>query len=180
MRLKAVLGAVVVSVGGMLLPQAALADEAMLMTCMAKYKAMGVSPDVALGECKKTTLAGCIKRLTETKYQAQAIKEEGGRSLIDLGNTDSRWLEGKQWKALGCSAYTQGPYRRQSDHQPSFWNNNRSYEWFRQGWCNAKTIELEQPYSLIEAKIACESGVAPVAKMADDEGKEDLVWDSDI
>lgn len=59
----------------------------------------------------------------------------------------------------GCSAYTQGPYKRQSDQISTFWSTQRSYEWFRQGWCQESVITLEQPYSLEEAKLRCEIGL---------------------
>lgn len=145
------------------------ADQSRLALCLKEYAALGISPDAALAECKKSDLVECVKRLMTLKYQAVAIKSEqttapgwGGtamRHLVDLGNDQSRWMEGKQWKEKGCFAFTQGPYRRQSDKNQTFWANERSYEWFRQGWCESKQISLEQPYSMEEAKLQCEVGI---------------------
>lgn len=147
----------------------AKADQANLVACIKQYTEIGVSADAALAECKKSSLAECVQRLMGQKYQASSIKytkpgapdakENEVGYLIDLGNTESRWLEGKQWKEKGCSAYTQGPYKRQSDQISTFWSTQRSYEWFRQGWCQESVITLEQPYSLEEAKLRCEIGL---------------------
>ena len=76
-----------------------------------------------------------------------------------MGNIESHWLEGKQWREKECAAFTQGPYKRQSDKNTTFWSSERSYEWFRQGWCQKSSIELEQPYSIEEAKLRCELGI---------------------
>ena len=194
MRLKALLGAAALSVGGMLLPQAALADEAMLATCIAKYQEMGVSPDVALGQCQKTSIASCIKGLMNGKFKAQVIKESGNKFLMDLGNSDSRWLEGRQWKELGCRANEAGPYRRQLNQQGRgplkqllsftpkdlFFSGGNSHEWFRQGWCSSGDIAVDQPYSIEEAKIACESGLDPIAKNQEKPEDADLIWETDV
>jgi len=75
------------------------------MACIKGYTALGISPDAALGECITISLATCIQELLGKKYEAVAIKnvapvtpgvKEGEAGfLIDLGNTESRWLEGK-------------------------------------------------------------------------------------
>lgn len=163
----------------------AKADQASLMACIKGYTALGISPDAALGECKKTSLASCIQELLGKKYEAVAIKhvapgtpgvKEGETGfLIDLGNTESRWLEGKQWKEKGCFAYTQGPYKRQSDNNVTFWSSQRSYEWFRQGFCETDSITLEQPYSMEEAKLRCEVGVVKAPVVADPKKAPDSV-----
>lgn len=155
----------------------ARADQANLMACIKQYTEIGISPDAALGECKKTSLANCMQQLLGQKYEAVAIKyvapdtpevKEGETGfLIDLGNTESRWLEGKQWKEKGCFAYTQGPYKRQSDRNSTFWRSERSYEWFRQGYCETDRVTLEQPYSMEEAKLRCEVGVVQAPVVAD-------------
>ena len=155
----------------------ARADQANLMACIKQYTAIGISPDAALGECKETTLGNCMKKLLGQKYEAVAIKyvapdtpevKEGETGfLIDLGNTESRWLEGKQWREKGCYAYTQGPYKRQSDRNVTFWSSQRSYEWFRQGYCETDRVTLEQPYSMEEAKLRCEVGVVQAPVVAD-------------
>jgi hypothetical protein len=58
------------------------------------------------------------------------------------------------------SAHTEGQYKRQSDSRHEF-GGRRSYEWFRQGWCSKPQIELEQNYSVDEAKTLCELGLQP-------------------
>ena len=162
---------------GLALPSVAIADEAALIACIQKYKDLGISPDAALSECKKSTLSGCVKRLMGRNFAATVIKENGSEYLMDLGSDENRWLEGKQWKALGCSAFTKGPYKRQSDNNSTFWSSQRSYEWFRQGWCSGNNIELEQPYTMQEAKLACEMGVAPEPKNKDALLPEDLTFE---
>ena len=161
-------------VSGVYIGDSARADQANLLVCIKQYTALGISPDAALGECKKTSLGECVQKLLGQKYEAVAIKYVDPKTpnvketevgyLIDLGNTESRWLEGKQWVAKDCLAYTQGPYKRQSDKNSTFWSTERSYEWFRQGFCKSDKIQLEQPYSMEEAKLRCEVGVlqAPV------------------
>jgi hypothetical protein len=153
----------------------AQADQQQVLSCIKQYTSLGVSPDAALAKCQQESLSGCIKKLLQKKFIANSIKfvptedqnakENEKGFLIDLGNTESRWLEGKQWKAKGCSAYSQGPYKRQSDNHSTFWtsgylqNKERSYEWFRQGWCPMSSLELDQPYSLEEANLHCQLGI---------------------
>ena len=145
------------------------ADEQQLFACIKKYTTLGISADAALAQCQKTSVVGCVQKLLQSKFTASSIKFVAGDDptakpterghLIDIGNTESRWLEGKQWLTKGCAAYTQGPYKRQSDKNSTCWNTERSFEWFRQGWCPNSSIELEQPYSLEEAKLRCELGI---------------------
>ena len=149
--------------------QAVAAEEASLALCIQKYKGLGISPDAALVQCKDETLGSCVKDLVTRNFQATVIKDKGGKYLMDLGNDRTRWLEGGQWRQLGCDAFSKGPYYRQSDHNknelsfiPGF--KGRSFEWFRQGWCRGNIIELEQPYSLDEATLACKMGVAPPSR----------------
>jgi hypothetical protein len=152
---------------------AAGADEQQVFTCIKQYTALGISADAALAQCQKASVVGCVQKLLQSKFVANSIKFVAGDDLtakpnergylINIGNTESRWLEGKQWQAKGCSAFTQGPYKRQSDNISTFWNAERSYEWFRQGWCQTSSIELEQPYSLEEAKLRCELGIMNAA-----------------
>ena len=148
---------------------AARADEQQLFACIKQYTALGISADAALAQCQKTSVVGCVQKLLQSKFVASSIKFISGDDptakptergyLIDIGNTENRWLEGKQWQAKGCAAFTKGPYKRQSDKNSTFWNTERSYEWFRQGWCPNSSIELEQPYSIEEAKLRCELGI---------------------
>jgi hypothetical protein len=155
------------------LQTSARADQQQLFACIKEYTTIGVSADAALAQCQKSSVVGCVQKLLQTKFVATAIQFGNGNQgtakvdergyLIDLGNTESRWLEGKQWKAKGCAAFTQGPYKRQSDKNTTFWNTERSFEWFRQGWCPTSTIELEQPYSLEEAKLRCDLGITTPA-----------------
>jgi hypothetical protein len=158
---------------------AAKADEQQLFACVKQYTALGISADAALAQCQKASVIGCVQKLIQSRFVASSIKFVSGDDptakpnekgyLIDIGNTESRWLEGKQWQEKGCNAYTQGPYKRQSDKNTTFWNTERSFEWFRQGWCQTNSIELEQPYSLEEAKLRCELGIfnaAPATQIA--------------
>ncbi|MEB3342664.1 hypothetical protein [Okeania sp.] len=135
------------------------AQESAQFECIQKYTNLGVSPDTAVSECNKQIVGNCIRKLIGQRVVATSIlysEEEG--YLIDLGNEDSSWLEGGSWKDKGCVANTVGPYKRQSDQRRTFWNNQRSYEWFRQGWCQEPEIVLDKTYSPDEAKILCEAG----------------------
>lgn len=151
----------------------AKADQSSMLDCIRSFTQIGVSADAAMSECNKKSLAGCVQQLLGKKFEAVAIKqgssEDGEYSgyLIDLGNDKSRWMEGKQWKEQGCMAYTKGPYHRQSDRNVTFWSSQRSYEWFRQGWCGRPLITLEQPYSVEEAKVRCELGVSSMPTILD-------------
>ena len=145
------------------------AEEASLAACIQKYRTIGISPDVALSQCKEETIGSCVKNMVGRNFVAVKIKENNGKFLMDLGNDRTRWLEGGQWRKLGCDAYSKGPYHRQSDMNqntlgwvPGF--KGRSFEWFRQGWCRGSVIELQQPYSLEEATLACKMGVTPPPK----------------
>ena len=160
------------------------ADSVALIGCMNKYKALGVTPDAALAECSKYSLGECISFLAARNYVAHAVRDalyvnrESGRSagqrangyLIDLGNDNDRWMEGKGWEDLGCVAHTDGPYKRQSDRRnetklllpigfgaAGVGYGGRSYEWFRQGWCGTDSIKLSQRYGYYDAKLICES-----------------------
>jgi hypothetical protein len=130
------------------------AQESAVIQCVKEYTKLNISPDAALAQCQKNSVGSCVKELMGKKYVAKSVSESSGRYLIDLGDSDTRWLEGKGWNDKGCSANTQGPYKRQSSKQ-------RSYEWFRQGFCTQSQIELEQNYSLEEAKTLCELGLQP-------------------
>lgn len=146
----------------------ARAEEDSLAACIGRYTALGLSADLAYGECKKNTLSECVKNLMAGKYVASSIKhipteknnKESGY-LIDLGNTESRWLEGAQWAEKGCYANTTGPYKREETPKKGVFGKRKSYQWFRQGWCFNSSIELEQPYALEEAKLRCELGATP-------------------
>jgi len=137
------------------------AQETAILKCIKEYKNLGISSDAALAQCQKNNLVECVQRLNTQKYVAKSVSESNGRYLIDLGNSDTRWLEGKGWRDKGCTAHTEGPYKRQSDQNQTFWQKQRSYEWFRQGLCSQSQIELEQNYSVDEAKTLCELGLQP-------------------
>jgi len=166
---------------------AAKADDQQVFACIKQYTAIGISADAALAQCQKASVVGCVQKLLQSKFVASSIKFVSGDDptakptergyLIDIGNTESRWLEGKQWQGKGCAAFTQGPYKRQSDKNTTFWSSERSYEWFRQGWCQKSSIELEQPYSLEEAKLRCELGIfnsTPAAPAAPSTGPKSI------
>ncbi|MDB9460634.1 hypothetical protein PN473_19815 [Dolichospermum circinale CS-545/17] len=136
------------------------AQDAAVIQCITQYTNLGISPDAALAQCQKSNLAECVQRLISKKYVAKSVSQFNGRYLVDLGDSDTRWLEGKNWRDKGCSAHTEGQYKRQSDNRREF-GGRRSYEWFRQGWCSQPQIELEQNYSVDEAKTLCELGLQP-------------------
>jgi len=146
----------------------ARAEETSLIVCIKKYTDLGVSPDSALSECKQSTVSACVKKLlsgnfiaTSTKHVEVSSSDKNSGYLIDLGNADSRWLEGGQWAEKGCSAYTLGPYKREEVPKKGMFGKRRSYQWFRQGWCSTPSIELDQPFTLNEAKTRCELGIVP-------------------
>lgn len=144
------------------LSSAAHADQAAMITCIENYKRLGVSADAALAQCKESSLAECVKRLVGQDFQATAVKNGPEGFLIDLGNDDSRWMEGGPWRALGCTPYEDGPKRRQQ--ALTTWGFDSVNTWFRQGWCSKVTITLDQPYTLEDAKLRCELGIAPAPK----------------
>ena len=139
-----------------LLGGAVKAEEAVLLQCIEKFKSLGVSPDAALTECKQQTMAACIKRLVGQNFVATSIKKGPEGYLIDLGNNDSRWLEGGAWRAKRCNPYLEGPKRRQQ--AITSWGFDSVTQWFRQGWCATETLEFNQPYGLEDAKLRCEIG----------------------
>lgn len=143
----------------------ATAQDETVLSCVQGYRnKLGISPDAALAECKRNTIIECIKVLTGKKVVAKAVSSTDKGYLIDLGDIEARWLEGHLWKEKDCKANTLGPYRRQSDRHRTFWSNQRSYEWFRQGFCSQPEIELDQNYSLNEAKTLCE--LSPVNELS--------------
>lgn len=132
----------------------AKADQEALMACIAKFKGIGLSADLAYAECKQSSLGECIKTLIGKNFVAKSIEKKSDGYLVDLGNNDSRWLEGGAWKELGCTPYTEGPKRRQQSM--TVWGFDSVNTWFRQGVCSQESVELNQPYSADEAKIVCE------------------------
>ncbi len=134
----------------------AKAEEESLIRCITRFKAVGISPDAALAECKQQTLAECVKRLMGQNFIASSIKTGPQGYLIDLGNNDSRWLEGGPWKSKGCVPFEEGPKRRQQ--AITSWGFDSVTQWFRQGWCPSETLEFNQSYGLEDAKLRCELG----------------------
>lgn len=132
----------------------AKADQEALMVCINKFKTVGLSADLAYKECKQSSLGECIKKLVKQNFVAKSIETKSDGYLVDLGNDDSRWLEGGAWKNLGCSPYTEGPKRRQQSM--TVWGFDSVNTWFRQGVCKTESVELNQPYSADEAKTVCE------------------------
>lgn len=137
-----------------LISGAAKANQAALLTCIDKFKSVGLSADLAYAECKKSSLGDCIKSLIGKNYVAKAVEKRPDGYLIDLGNSDSRWLEGGGWRELGCQPFTDGPKRRQQTI--TSWGFDSVNQWFRQGICKTDSIELKQAYSPEDAKLACE------------------------
>lgn len=178
-------------VSGVYIGDSARADQANLLVCIKQYIALGISPDAALGECKKTSLSECVQKLLGQKYEPVAIKyvdpktpnvkETEAGYLIDLGDNKSRWLEGEQWHSKECLAYTQGPNRKEGDDKLAqlaarYSGHSFHREWYRQGFCKSDKIQLDHPYSVEEAKLRCDVGVlkAPVlgAPKSDDVNKK--------
>jgi len=141
-------------VAGSLICTAAKADQEVLIQCINKYKGIGLSADLAYSECKKNTLGECIKGLAGKNFVARSTEKKTEGYLIDLGNSDSRWLEGGAWKELGCTPYGDGPKRRQQNM--TSWGFDSVNTWFRQGICSSETVQLKQPYAIEEAKTLCE------------------------
>ena len=146
-------------VGFILSQTVALSQEAELLECIKQYTNLGISPDAALTQCQQTNLADCIKRLIGKRYIAQAVKEANGRYLIDLGDNETRWLEGGAWKDKLCSVNRDGPFRRVANR--NVWTPETNSDWFRQGWCKEPQIELDQNYSVDEAEKLCKLGLQP-------------------
>lgn len=166
-------------ISGVYISDSARADQTNLLVCIKQYTALGISPDAALGECKKTSLGECVQKLLGQKYEPVAIKYVDPKTpnvnenqvgyLIDLGDNNSRWLEGERWFSKDFLAYTQGPNKKESDDalaQLAAQRSGHSFhrEWYRQAFCKSDKIQLDHPYSVEEAKLRCEVGVlqAPV------------------
>ena len=60
------------------------ADEAALISCINKYKMLGISPDAALAKCDKNTLATCIKDLVGTNFVAYAISDVPEKNSLGI------------------------------------------------------------------------------------------------
>ncbi len=126
-------------------------NEAPLVQCIKQYKILGVSPDLALSECKKNKLSECIKSLEGKNFVARSIKKETDGFLIDLGNISTRWMLKSQWEDKGCIANKKGISRTQFAHLAF---NNKKY--FRQGFCQSEAIEINQSITVEQAKLSCE------------------------
>ena len=124
-----------------------------LFNCIKDYKSLGVSPDAALKECKRDEFKSCVEKLTTQNFVAKSVEEVEEGFLIDLGNVESRWMQGGEWEAKGCVAYKEG-ISRTEDARNWKWEAKRQY--FRQGWCEASSIELNQVFSDEEAKNSCD------------------------
>jgi hypothetical protein len=141
------------------MPHYAQAQEAAVIACTKNMQtAMKVSADIAFTECKKKSLADCIKTISDRKYVGLSIRKEGSENLIDLGGDDSRWLEGGAWQSLGCTGYLPGPQR--ITNTISSWNTNK-HQWFRQAVCPQNFVELDQPIGIVDAKFMCENDAIP-------------------
>ncbi len=151
--------AVAIASFSLLLPVLVQAQSAAVVACVKSMTStLGVSPDVAFGECNKRTLVECIKLVSENNFVATSIRREGSGYLIDLGSDSTRWLEGGAWKSHGCKPYIPGPQR--ITQTISSWNTNK-HQWFRQAVCPQDVVELDQPYDVSEAKILCETDSVP-------------------
>jgi hypothetical protein len=122
--------------------------------CINKLKGTGLSADLAYAECKRSTLGECKKDLAKKNFAAKSIEEKKDGHLVDLGNDDSRWLEGGAWKNLGCLPYIEGPKKRQQSMM--LWGFDSVSTWFPQGICTSELADLNQSYSVEEATTMCE------------------------
>jgi len=127
-------------------------NEAPLVQCIKQYKLLGISPDESLKECQRSELNDCIKNMAGKNYIANSISKGEEGYLIDLGNETSRWMQGKEWEEKGCIANKKGISRTEDTR---LWKWDALREFFRQGWCESDSIELNQPYSDEEAKTRC-------------------------
>ena len=77
-----------------LLCGAVQADEAALFACINKYKALGISPDAALTECKEKSLAPCIKSLIGKEKVEKSIERVSEGYLFDFVMTRlAGWMD---------------------------------------------------------------------------------------
>lgn len=139
----------------------AKAQEQAVFECIQKYTALGVSADAALLQCNQMTIGDCVETLIRERVIITAVRHDPEQGyLIDLGSDEYSWLEGDGWREKGCEPYTEGPYRRNSDNLrgEGILGRGRSFEWFRQGWCEDDKIVLDRLYSLEEANILCQDG----------------------
>lgn len=140
-------------------PEYAKAQDAAVLACVKDLQTkLKVSADIAFTECKQKSLADCIKLISDRNYVGEAIRKEGSGNLIDLGNNESRWLEGGAWKSLGCEPFIPGPQK--ITQTMSSWNYNK-HQWFRQAVCPQPFVELDQPIGVSDAKLMCETNSIP-------------------
>jgi hypothetical protein len=140
-------------------PEYARAQGAAVLACVKSMQAeFKISGDTAFAECNKKTLVDCIKAISDRNFVGESIRKEGGGYLIDLGNNESRWLEGGAWKSLGCEPHIPGPQR--ITQTMSAWNYNK-HQWFRQAVCPQTFVELDQPIGAADAKLMCETNSVP-------------------
>ena len=99
-------------------------------------------------------MADCVKRLLTVNYVATSVKTGSKGYLIDLGNEESRWMQGGEWRDKGCQPNQEGS-AFSTDSRDWIWEKGLR-EFFRQGWCPSESIELDQPITTEEAKLQCE------------------------
>ena len=137
-------------------------EQSALSACISEFKALGISPDAALKECKQKSLAECIQGLLGGNFVAQAVDKDPKKGyLIDLGNNQSRWMEGEGWRKFNCVGEEDGPQRVEATGAQGgliFDWRNTSKEFYRNGWCQTESIEIDQPITREEAKLQCEIG----------------------
>lgn len=129
------------------------ADEKVLFACISKYKALGISPDAALTECKEKSLAPCIKRLIGKEKIEKSIEKVAEGYLFDLGSDNTIWMDGGEWRDRGCNPVTKGQSR--TTRTGDSYNGIIKLEWFRQGTCSKSELNLGGVYSLDEARNTC-------------------------
>ncbi len=115
------------------------ADEIAFRECMTRYTStMGVSPDLAFKECKRTSIMACINSLRNKNQVLVATGKTSKGYIIDLGDDIKVWQEGSFWTNRGCKVNKKGPHITRN--APDKNGLLQRYRWFRQGWCKTETV----------------------------------------
>ena len=118
----------------------AKADEVALQACVRRQvESMGISPDLAFGECKRNSLVECIASLRSQRPTYSAVVSDSRGYLIDLGDDIKVWQEGAFWNERGCAANRDGGSITKDEYDKNY--VLQRYRWFRQGWCKAESIK---------------------------------------
>ena len=132
------------------------AQDSALMVCVSSMTStIGVSADLAYAECQKKTIIDCIKDLRGKSVVLTASKKLDNGYLFDLGNDKKIWQEGRFWSSRNCKVIKNGP--RITKTLPDKNGFLQRYRWFRQGICEAESIQGWE-YNDQLAFQACDAG----------------------